>query len=259
MPARAISLLSLALTAIFAAGAAMGQEKAQDAGRTPPVVIELFTSQGCSSCPPADSLLGELIRSDTGLIGLTLPVDYWDYIGWKDTLASPAFTARQKAYAAMRGDHHIYTPQALVNGVSHVVGSDRAELEAAARATFGKQGVLSVSLSAKPDDNGLQVDAGAATQSAPREGAIWLYQVARERKVAIGRGENSGHTVTYSNVVRQIRKVGDWAGQPVRFAIPRDELFSPETDAWVLLLQAGSESMPGPILAAITGAAVHMR
>ncbi len=252
---RAGSLIFLALAAALAVGGA----RAQGSMMSRPVVVELFTSQGCSSCPPADALLNEMIRDQPRLIALTLPVDYWDYIGWKDTLASPAFTARQKAYAATRSDHHIYTPQAVVNGVSHVVGSDRAELEAAASATFGKQGVLSVSLSAQPDDRGLQVDAGAATQGAPREGAVWLYQVARERKVTIGRGENSGHTVTYSNVVRQIRKVGDWTGQPVRFAIPRDELLSPETDFWVLLLQAGSENRPGPILAATTGAAVHMR
>jgi hypothetical protein len=252
---RAGSLIFLAIAAALSVGAA----KAQGSMMSRPVVVELFTSQGCSSCPPADALLSELIRDQPRLIALTLPVDYWDYIGWKDTLASPAFTARQKAYASIRADHHIYTPQAVVNGVSHVVGSDRAELEAAASATFGRQGALSVPLSTQPDAKGLQVDVGAAYQGAPREAAVWLFQIARERKVTIGRGENSGHTVTYSNVVRQIKKVGDWTGQPLRFAIPQDELFSPETDAWALLLQAGSEGRPGAILAAATGAVAHMR
>ena len=252
---RAGSLIFLALISTLAAGGAM----AQGTMASRPVVVELFTSQGCSSCPPADSLLGELIQDHPKLIALTLPVDYWDYIGWKDTLASPSFTARQKAYAAVRSDHHIYTPQAVVNGVAHVVGSDRAELEAAASSAFGKQGALSVTLSTRPDDKGLQVEAGAAPQGAPREGAFWLFQIARERIVAIGRGENSGHTVTYSNVVRQMKKLGDWTGEPTRFAIARGELFSPETDAWVLLLQAGSESRPGAILAAATDGAVHMR
>ncbi len=252
---RAGSLLLLALAAALAAGGA----RAQGTAISRPAVIELFTSQGCSSCPPADSLLSELIQNHPELIALSLPVDYWDYIGWKDTLASPAFTARQKAYAAMRGDHHVYTPQAVVNGLSHVVGSDQAALEVATSAAFGKQGALSVPLSARQDDRNLLVEVGAAPQGAAREGGFWLFQIARERKVTIGRGENSGRTGTYSNVVRQITKVGDWTGQPIRFAIPRDALFSPETDSWVLLLQAGSEGRPGAILAAATGAVAHMR
>jgi hypothetical protein len=250
---RAGSLLSLALAASLAAGAAMGQDKGQGARPAQPVVIELFTSQGCSSCPPADSLLNEMIRSNPKLIALTLPVDYWDYIGWKDTFAQPGFTARQKAYGAMRGDHQIYTPQAVVNGVSPVVGSDRDEIEAASRTAYGKDGALSVPLAAHPNDNGLSVDLGAAPQGAPRAGTFWLFQIARERTVAIGRGENSGHRVTYANVVRHMRRIGDWTGQPTHFDIPGQDLTSPDSDSFALVLQAGSESRPGPILAAITG------
>jgi len=253
MPARADSLITLALTAILAAGSAMGQEKGREAPQTPPVVIELFTSQGCSSCPLADSLLSEMIRNNQKLIALTLPVDYWDYIGWKDTLASPAFTARQKAYGASRGDHQIYTPQAVINGLSHVVGSDRDEIEAASRTAFGKDGALSVPLSAMRDGEGLSVDLGAAPQETPREAAFWLFQVARERTVAIGRGENSGHSVTYANVVRHMRKIGDWMGKPVHFDIANQDLTSSDSDSWVLVLQAGTQSKPGPILAAISG------
>ena len=253
MPSRAGSLITTALTAILAAGSAMGQEMGQGERQTPPVVIELYTSQGCSSCPPADSLLSELIRTNPKLIALTLPVDYWDYIGWKDTLASPSFTARQKAYAATRSDHHIYTPQAVVNGLSHVVGSDRDEIEAASRTTFGKDGAQSVQMSANPHDNGLSVHLGEAPQGAPREGAFWLFQIAKERTVTIGRGENSGHRVTYANVVRQIRKIGTWIGKPLQFESPGQELTSADRDSWVLILQAGSESKPGPILAALSG------
>ena len=254
MPARAGSLITLALTAILAAGAAMGQEKGRGVRPTPPVVIELFTSQGCSSCPAADSLLSEMIRTHQQLIALTLPVDYWDYIGWKDTLASPAFTARQKAYGVVRGDHQIYTPQAVINGLSHVVGSDRDEIEAAARDTFGKDGALSVPLAAnRGDGEGVSVDLGAAPQGAPREAGFWLFQIARERTVSIGRGENSGHSVTYANVVRHMRKIGDWMGRPVHFDVSRKDLTSPDSDTWVLVLQAGSEGRPGPILAAVSG------
>src|ERR1700757_336997 len=96
----------------------------------PRAVVELFTSQGCSSCPPADKLIGELAR-DPSVIALSLPIDYWDYLGWKDTLADSRFSARQKAYSLMRGDRDVYTPQVIVNGSFHVVGSDRAGIEQA--------------------------------------------------------------------------------------------------------------------------------
>ena len=94
----------------------------------PLAVVELFTSQGCSSCPPADAALRDLARR-TDLIALTMPVDYWDYLGWRDTLAQPAFTARQRAYAATRGDRQVFTPQVVVNGKGACLGSDAAALE----------------------------------------------------------------------------------------------------------------------------------
>src|SRR5882757_6553084 len=94
----------------------------------PRAVVELFTSQGCSSCPPADKVLGELAK-DPSVIALSLPIDYWDYLGWKDTLADSRFSARQKAYSHSRGDRDVYTPQVIVNGSAHVIGSDRAGIE----------------------------------------------------------------------------------------------------------------------------------
>ena len=90
----------------------------------PRAVVELFTSQGCSSCPPADKIIGELAR-DPSVIALSMPIDYWDYLGWKDTLADSRFSARQKAYSQARGDRNVYTPQVIVNGSAHVIGSDR--------------------------------------------------------------------------------------------------------------------------------------
>ena len=98
------------------------------AGAAPRALLELFTSQGCSSCPPADKLLGEFAK-DPSLIALSLPIDIWDYLGWKDTLSLPGHTARQRAYAEIRGDRQVYTPQLVVNGSMHVVGSDRAAVE----------------------------------------------------------------------------------------------------------------------------------
>src|SRR4249919_2286908 len=101
---------------------------AAPASAEPRAVVELFTSQGCSSCPAADKLLGEL-AGDSSLIALSIPIDYWDYLGWKDTLASAGHSARQRAYARMRGDRQVYTPQIVVNGATHVLGSDRAAVE----------------------------------------------------------------------------------------------------------------------------------
>src|SRR5262252_9069124 len=91
-------------------------------------VLELFTSQGCSSCPAADKLLGEL-SGDPSLMSVSLPIDYWDYLGWKDTLADPRHTARQRAYSKVRGDREVYTPQIVVNGSMHALGSDRGAIE----------------------------------------------------------------------------------------------------------------------------------
>src|SRR6185369_13617653 len=120
----ALSLAVVASTMVAAA----------DVSAEPRGVIELFTSQGCSSCPPADKLAGELAR-DPSLIVLSLPVDYWDYLGWKDTLALPGHTNRQRAYSKARGDREVYTPQVVVNGVKHVLGSDKTAIENAVAQT----------------------------------------------------------------------------------------------------------------------------
>src|SRR5262245_55076196 len=111
----------LALAALIPTGGASAGEQVRG-------VVELFTSQGCSSCPAADRLLGEL-ASDRSIVALSLPIDYWDYLGWKDTLAKPRHTARQRGYAQQRGDREVYTPQVVVNGALHVLGSDRGAIE----------------------------------------------------------------------------------------------------------------------------------
>src|SRR5437763_3986891 len=127
----------------------------------PRAVVELFTSQGCSSCPPADRILGELAK-DPSVIAVSLPIDYWDYLGWKDTLAESRFTARQKAYSQMRGDREVYTPQVVVNGAVHVLGSDREGIEDAAIRTKTEAGVMSVPVSIKLADKQLNIAVSAA-------------------------------------------------------------------------------------------------
>ena len=237
----------------FLAAIAFGAVSTGAAAAERPAVIELFTSQGCSSCPPADALLADLAREHPGYITLSLPVDYWDYIGWKDTLATPAFTARQKAYALARGDHHVYTPQAVVNGLVHAVGSDRNEIVAAAESSFGEHGAMAVSLQTSAEPDGLAVDVGAAPEGAPREGVVWVFQITHEQTVAIGRGENSGRTVAYTNVVRAMHKVGAWNGVANHYDIPRRDLASSLSDSYVLMLQAVADDKPGAILAAARG------
>src|SRR5919106_4370201 len=113
-------------------------------------VVELFTSQGCSSCPAADHLLGELAK-DPSLVAMSVPIDYWDYLGWKDTLATPGHTARQRAYAQVRGDRAVYTPQVVVNGAMHVQGSAKAAIERAIAQTRQQVGTAQVTLSAAGD------------------------------------------------------------------------------------------------------------
>ena len=221
------------------------------AGERNRAFIELFTSQGCSSCPPADALLSEL-QHDPDLITVSLPVDYWDYIGWKDTLAQPDFSKRQKAYAMARGDNHVYTPQVVVNGITHVVGSDRGEILAAAKSAFGEKGAMSLPLSVQPDGDRLVVDAGEAILESAKWGALWLMHIAHSRTVAIGRGENTGKTITYTNIVRDIRKVGDWNGHATRYEIPAADLKTPDSDGYALVLQASNGGKIGPVLAAVT-------
>src|SRR5947207_5610344 len=151
-------------------------------------VIELFTSQGCSSCPPADKLAGELAR-DPSLVVLSLPVDYWDYLGWKDTLALPGHTNRQRAYSKARGDREVYTPQVVVNGAKHVLGSDKAAIENAITQTRNQAGTLSLPVSLSVAGEQISVSVPAARNGAAK-GEVWLCPITRRLEVAIERGQN---------------------------------------------------------------------
>lgn len=172
------------------------------------VIVELFTSQGCSSCPPADDYLAEIAGRDD-VIALSLHVDYWDYIGWKDTLGSPAFTDRQHAYAAAARARSVYTPQFVVGGVDHVVGNGPSEVAGLIRTHDQKPEVVALSL----DRSGDSIEITANARSALPQGAvIQLVHYTPETTVAIKRGENSGRTITYYNVVTSIDVIGKWNG-----------------------------------------------
>lgn len=217
------------------------------AAADPRAVVEMFTSQGCSSCPPADRILGELAQ-DPSVIALSLPIDYWDYLGWKDTLADARFTARQRAYSQMRGDRAVYTPQAVVNGTANVLGSDRAGIEAAASRTR-VNGVMSVPVTLTKSGRHIGV-AVAAADKAGRTGEVWICAVSKRVPITIARGENRGQQITYHNVVRNMLKVGDWSGEAGTWTVPLENILRDGIDAAVVYVQDGNRDKPGPMLGA---------
>jgi hypothetical protein len=244
-PARLASAVlasaALALAALAGAGAvSLGSARAETAG--PRMVVELFTSQGCASCPPADEKLLELAR-DPEILALTLPVDSWDYLGWQDTLADPAHTARQRGYAAARGDRMVFTPQMVVNGAFACVGSKPQEVAAALDKAEAQDEPLSVPVSVDVAGGEAEIRVGAGTD-APAE--VWLLAIDREEEVAIGRGENSGRHATYANVVRGMAKVGEWTGEAASYR----HALAGHGDFHVVLLQKRHGDAPGAIVGA---------
>ena len=219
-------------------------------------VIELFTSQGCSSCPPADKLLGELAH-DPSLVTLSLPVDYWDYLGWKDTLALHGHSNRQRAYSLARGDRDVYTPQAVINGVVHVLGSDRAAIDKAIAQTNQNAKTLALPVKMKIADGKVTVfvPAAAAQDSAQNNAEVWLCPMTGNAPVAIGRGENTGKTLTYSNVVRRWIKLGVWNGQAATFSLALSDVANAnialdDIDRLAVIVQSGVAAKPGLMLGA---------
>lgn len=223
------------------------------ASQEPRAVVELFTSQGCSSCPAADRLLGELSH-DPSVIALSLNVDYWDYLGWKDTLALKGHSNRERAYAHARGDREVYTPQAVVNGVVHVLGSDKGAIENAIAKTQHDNAPLALPVSLKIDGDKVLVSIPEARDER-KSGEVWLCPVTGKVTVTIGRGENSGKTITYHNVVRRWVKLGDWDGKAQTFSAPLKDVAGADVDSFAVLVQSGVAAKPGVVLgAAITQA-----
>jgi hypothetical protein len=220
----------------------------QNAGAEPRAVVELFTSQGCSSCPAADALLGKLAR-DPNVIALSLAIDYWDYIGWKDTLALPGHTNRQKAYSKVRGDRGVYTPQVIVNGTVQALGSDHADIERAITQSHRNSATLSLPVSIKAADGRVTVEAPAGKGTEERA-EVWLCPVSSSVPVAIGRGENNGRTITYHNAVRRWIKVGEWTGAPATWSVAVKDVKSDGVDAVAVLVQSGTAARPGPVIGA---------
>ena len=216
----------------------------------PRAVIELFTSQGCSSCPPADRLAGEMAK-DPSLVVMSLAVDYWDYLGWKDTLAVKGHATRERAYATARGDREVYTPQVVVNGVAHVLGSDKAAIDQAIAKTRGSPSVLSVPVTITVADGKVTAKVAAAKDSKDR-GEVWLCPLTGKVPVMVERGENRGQTLTYYNVVRRWVKLGDWNGEAQSFSVPLSDIAGADIDSMAVVIQSGGTTKPGAMLGAAT-------
>jgi hypothetical protein len=263
-------LRTLALAGLFTLAGTVAEAGAR------PVVVELYTSQGCNSCPPADALIGKLAQR-TDVIALSLPITYWDMLGWKDTLASDANTRRQKAYAAAMGHGGVYTPQIIVDGVQDVVGSRVASVEAAidARAQAIDSGMVMadarmaeanapraasvgnvqqaapapappaqshgadpvVPVSVSEDRQEMHINIGAADGA--HNATVWLFHLRSAVNVAIKAGENEGRMITYHNVVSDLRAVAVWKGNSLSLTLPRAAMAGLPHDGVVIIVQQG--------------------
>jgi len=190
--------------------------------RDRPVVAELFTSEGCSSCPPADALLAELARSRPDVLALAFHVTYWDRLGWPDPFALAAATARQRAYAAALGLYSLYTPQLVVDGRIDVVGSDRGGVLAALRRAAADR-AEPVALRLSREGGGIVVEIGAGAPG--QRGALLLVGYDPLRRTRVARGENAGATLTEANIARGLAVAAEWRGEALtaRAAPPEGE------------------------------------
>jgi hypothetical protein len=217
------------------------------ANEPPRAVLELFTSQGCSSCLPADKVLSSYVHQDKNIIALTFPVTIWDYLGWRDTLASPENTQRQRSYAAVRGDMKLYTPQVIINGSYHAVGSDREEIEKKCMAS--KEGsALRVPINILADKGAVDISIAAwPGLGEPPRARVYLVSFAKEKSVPIAAGENAGLTTSYTNVVETMQEVGYWSGKSLSLRL----FWQPAaSQGGAVLLQSVSHDGPGVIYGA---------
>ena len=202
-----------------------------------PVVVELFTSQGCSSCPPADKVFSKIVDRDD-VIAIALHVDYWDYLGWKDEFADPSFTQRQRAYARAARSRTVYTPQMIVGGVDHIVGTRSMELADLVQKHKSAPNPVSVTL--QRDGDRVRI---AASGDVGKGAVVHILTYTPKATVDIRRGENAGRTLDYHNTVNKIVEIAKWNGaSDYRAAVQMPN----DAPVVVLVQQTGA----GPILGA---------
>jgi hypothetical protein len=236
-----LSLTRRTLLATAVAALAIAPARA-DATR--PVVVELFTSQGCSSCPPADALMVELAKRQD-VIAVSFNVDYWDYIGWKDSLARPEFGQRAKAYVERLKLQSPYTPQMIVDGLIDVAGNNRGKVTGVVdKQANGPRTGVAVTIARSGGNLGVSIGEGVA----PAGARILVLRTKSSIPVEIGKGENKGKQIVYTNAVRRVMDAGEWTGKAASLSLPvvMPDMKEP-TDGVVVLIQAGAG---GPILGA---------
>jgi hypothetical protein len=242
---------ALRAAAIAATTSLLGLAAIASPAAAAPIVLELFTSQGCSSCPPADALFATF-ATRTDVIALSLPVDYWNYLGWTDTLAKHEHTERQRSYALARSDGQVYTPQIVVAGGAHVIGSDRGAIETAIADALE---LPMIDVGVEVAGSAVHIDVAASYPGGPTWGTVWIVLFDSAETVEIGRGDNAGRTVTYRNVVVDMHRLAMWRGQAMSFDLPFAEMEEARADGAAILVQQERNGLPGPIV----GAAIYTR
>ncbi|WP_193337761.1 DUF1223 domain-containing protein [Devosia beringensis] len=210
---------------------------------SPRAVVELFTSQGCSSCPPADALLTSLAEQDD-VVALAYHVDYWDYVGWEDTFGAEDYSDRQRAYAQSWGSSRIFTPQMVVNGTKGVVGSRRGEVHGAI-----ERASLSLPVGIAEDGDMLKIT--IPPDPSLQDAVVWLVTYIDRADVAIERGNNAGKTMAYTQVVTGRQALGVWeyeTGATIKLPLP--EVLAHKSTGIAVIVQQEHDGLPGPILGA---------
>lgn len=209
-------------------------------------VVELFTSQGCSSCPPADAVLGEL-AAQGDVVALAYHVDYWNYLGWRDTFSSEQSTKRQYDYARTLGRKSVYTPQAVINGRDHLNGADRRGINAKIDSFEQAGRGLVVPVKAVREGDKIKIDIGSGEGKAN----ILLVYFDRENTVDVKRGENHGKKLTYWHSVKDIQTVAMWDGEAMELVLPKSLMDADGHEGCAILLQTmKTNGVPGPIIGA---------
>ena len=239
------------VTGAAACAFAMPTGLVRASGHARPVgVVELFTSQGCSSCPPADAALAEF-AADPDVLALGYHVDYWDYLGWRDTLASADNTARQYAYARTLGSRTVYTPQAVLNGRQHLNGGKKAEIRTLL-SDMARQGEgLPVPMTVDANAQRLRVTVDAGEKPGGYDFLLGVVYFRDRSEVRIERGENAGRAMVYANAVTGRQSLGMWDGAAMTVDLPRSKLDQHKATGCAVLLQAhGPSGDPGSIIGA---------
>lgn len=215
----------------------------------PKTVVELFTSQGCYSCPPADKVIARFSQEDD-ILGISWHVDYWDYLGWKDTFASKANTQRQYAYARTLKERQVYTPQAIINGRSHMVGSHENEIRQISKRLWDDRKGMIVPLDVDLEDDKISIS--IAPDASAKDSTLYLVLFNKKSTVSVKNGENGGKKLDYHNVVGGVQALGMVKADGLQMQYPVSEIKRTGFDACAILLQKTDKSgNPGAIIGVV--------